>query len=447
MGWLIILIYTWPYIWNSGGNDFAKSIDTDIQLKVIGTVWVWDTLYRSAILKFDQSGNLLWESYILPDDAKGSCIEKLETHGEKIYAVGYITLQDKDIGTLWKIDPYGNILQEIRWTEWENSYIKGIDIDEGGNIYLVGNIYQNGRYMTRILKYDTLFNTLWEIIDSSALHTYGNDIAISQNFVYLCGEEWNTITSKWVWSLSRYGKDGSFGWKNFIAGNVSEDNHGLCVACDENENVYTGGYYWQPPGYNWWIEKRNPSGIQLWAYSIGLSNVHDILFDVDVSGNYVLLAGYKDIPPTWRWAMEKRDKETGNLICSHTFSMSNEERFGQAIAIKGIENGYMYIIGHRLNVITQSWDVRVALYDPNCNMVGIEEKGISKETKSYLRLNPFKGITKIISNSKEPFILYTLDGRKIRKIIPGEIFGKELPPGKYYLKRKNEKIEFIKLGG
>ncbi|MEO0240306.1 MAG: hypothetical protein ABIM83_02455, partial [candidate division WOR-3 bacterium] len=138
MNWFIILIYVWPYIWNSGGNDFAKSIDTDIQGKIIGTVWVWDTLYRSVILKFDQSGNLLWESYILPDDAKGSCIEKLKTYGEKIYAVGHITLQDKDIGTLWKIDPYGNILQEIRWTEWEYSYIKGIDIDQEGNIYLVG---------------------------------------------------------------------------------------------------------------------------------------------------------------------------------------------------------------------------------------------------------------------------------------------------------------------
>ncbi|MEO0275427.1 MAG: hypothetical protein ABIM60_01405 [candidate division WOR-3 bacterium] len=447
MNWFIILIYVWPYIWNSGGNDFAKSIDTDIQGKIIGTVWVWDTLYRSVILKFDQSGNLLWESYILPDDAKGSCIEKLKTYGEKIYAVGHITLQDKDIGTLWKIDPYGNVLQEIRWTEWEYSYIKGIDIDQEGNIYLVGNIYQDGKYRTRILKCDTLFNILWEVIDSSSLHTYGNDIAISQNFVYICGEEWDTITSKWKWSLSQYGKNGGFGWKNIIAGNPSEDNHGLCVACDENENVYTGGYYWQPPGYNWWIEKRNASGIQMWAYSIGLSNVHDILFDIDVSGNYVLLAGYKDIPPTWRWAMEKRDKETGSLICSHTFSMSNEERFGQAIGIKGIENGYMYIIGHRLNVNIQSWDVRVALYDPNCNMVEIKEKEISKETKSYLRLNPFKGITTIISDSKEPFIIYTLDGRKIKKVIPGEIFGKELPPGKYYLKRKNEILEFIKLGG
>jgi len=448
MNLITILICMWPYIWDSGGNDFAKDVDVTGDGKIIAAVWTWDTLYKSVILKLDGYGNLLWESDILPNDAVGSCVEKIKTHGEEIYAIGYINLPgNRDIGAIWKIDAYGNVIYEKRWDEYENSYIKGIDFDQNGNLFIVGNIYINGRYAFRILKYDTNFNQLLEIVDSSYINNYGNDISVSLNCFYVCGEAWDTITSKWVWFLSKYKVDGNLEWKKIVGGNLNEDNHGICVKSDEMKNVYTGGYYWQPPGYNWWIEKRDSIGNLIWSYSIGLSNVHDILFDIDIYGDYVLIAGYKDVPPTWRWAMEKRDRNNGTLICSHTMSQTIQERFGQAIGIKGIQNGYMYIIGHRLDLTHLSWDVRISLYDPNCNMVLIAEKEKKEKMKSYLKINTFKNVTVIISDSKEPFYLYTPDGKKIGKVFPGEIFGKNLPAGKYYLKRKNEKLEFIKLGG
>lgn len=445
----LTLIFCWPYIWDSGANEFANSIDVDAEGMIICGAWVWDTLSSKGIVfKIDPSANFLWEVELLPQDAMTSCVKKIKTSGTNIFITGYITVSPfKDVGTIWKLDANGNLIFERRWDNYENSYINSIDMDSYGNLYVVGTIYSGERYMTRIVKYDSLFNTIWEIFDSSYINTYGNDIKVGNNSLYITGEAWNNITSKWVWFLSRYDLNGNLLWNTLISGNPAEDNHGLCVAVDSEENVYTGGYFWQPPGYNWWIEKRNSSGNQLWGYSVGLSGVHDILFDIEISQNYLLLAGYKDIPPTWRWAIEKRDIGTGSLICSHTVSYPGEDRFGQALGIKGLPNGYIYVIGHRHYLPGETWDVRVALYDPNCNMVLVREKENKKGKISYLLINPFKNYAVIISSSKSPFTLYSSEGKRIGKILPGKVFGEELKPGIYYLKRGDEKIKFVKIGG
>jgi PKD repeat protein len=165
-----------------------------------------------------------------------------------------------------------NVLWESRFTSAGQNTDTGkeIEIDNNGNVYVVGTSYTNGTngYDIVTLKYDALGNQLWASTFNGTGNALdeGRDIAVDKNgnvyvtgYTASAGPNYNYITIK-------YDASGVQQWANTYNGSGNGFDEAYAIVVDTNSNVYvTGGSDAGSQGSNFVTIKYNTSGVQQWA--------------------------------------------------------------------------------------------------------------------------------------------------------------------------------------
>lgn len=228
----------------------------------------------------------------------------------------FIAKLDVDGNWLWAIQVYGTVS--------ESNYGYGISTDTNGNSYITGFFQSTatfGPFMLNssggedifVAKIDTNGNWQWAKKAGGSLNNIGKDIVIDElGNSYITGLFMGsatfgniTISSNGITDIyvAKLDSNGNWLWAS-QAGGLNQDR-GLSIDLDDNENVCIAGYfreisYFGPTtltssGYeDIFIAKLNNEGNWLWSKQAGGSGV-DTGFGInmDTSGNSIVIGNFQ----------------------------------------------------------------------------------------------------------------------------------------------------------
>ena len=145
--------------------------------------------------KYDADGNLVWTRFWGPvgsgwPNGLRTVGQQLVVLGSDIYVVGYTqsVMGAPYDAVLIKYDSSGNLIWNRTWGGTDNEVAYGVAVS-GTDIYVVGytNSSGAGGYDVFLLKYDSAGNLLWNTTWGGSEDDFGYDIFISSNSMYIAG--------------------------------------------------------------------------------------------------------------------------------------------------------------------------------------------------------------------------------------------------------------------
>ena len=200
----------------------------------------------TILVKLDSTGTILWQQEILyqidPNPPIGyqhlSAIS-LDSVGN-VYVVGYTNTQGAgyEDALVVKFDSSGNALWQQTIGNSIYDYGYGITVDSSDNVYITG--FSSGSIF--LIKLDSSGNTLWQQLLSGGTYdsNYGYGVAVdSVNNVYIVGQTYNQSVGNWNIILIKLDSSGTILWQRAIGS--SEYETGYAIKVDSNDNVYITG--------------------------------------------------------------------------------------------------------------------------------------------------------------------------------------------------------------
>ncbi|MEO0097680.1 MAG: SBBP repeat-containing protein, partial [candidate division WOR-3 bacterium] len=245
----------WERRYNGPGNDYdgATSLFVDNQSNVYVTGYSYDSVtdYDYATLKYDRQGNLLWERrYNGPgNDYDGAKSLFVDNQGN-VYVTGgsYDSLTNFDYTTL-KYDASGNLLWERRYNG-QGNYNDGatsLFVDNQGNVYVTGRSEGSGTdYDYATLKYDANGNLLWERRYNGPGNSddWATSLFVDMNGnVYVTGGSYDSLTN-FDYTTLKYNANGNLLWERRYNGPGNDYDGATSLFVDNQSNVYVTGHSW-----------------------------------------------------------------------------------------------------------------------------------------------------------------------------------------------------------
>jgi len=292
----------WVQRYNGPESDYdeasAIAVDGSGNVYVTGYSWGSGTSLDYATIKYDPSGNQLWEKrYNGPgnydDNARAIAVDGSGNVYVTGQSYGSWISSSSDYATL-KYDLDGNQLWEKRYNGLANDYDEtyAIAVDGSGNVYVTGYSGGSGTSLDyATIKYDPAGNQLWEKRyngpGNSADWAYAIAVDGSGN-VYVTGYSYGSGTSL-DYATIKYDPAGNQLWEKRYNGPGNSDDWTYAIAVDGSGNVYVTGYSWgSGTSLDYATIKYDPSGNQLWEKRYnGPGNYDDNAraIAVDGSGN------------------------------------------------------------------------------------------------------------------------------------------------------------------
>ncbi|MEO0134425.1 MAG: SBBP repeat-containing protein, partial [candidate division WOR-3 bacterium] len=241
--------------YNGPGNDYDEAtslfVDNQGNVYVTGISFGSSTYYDYATLKYDTNGNLLWvRRYNGPGNHNDAATSLFVDNQGNVYVTGcsYNILTDFDYATL-KYDASGNLLWERRYNGPGNDYDEATSlfVDNQGNVYVTGRSYDsltNLDYAT--LKYDASGNLLWERRYNGP-GNYNDGAASlfvdSDGNVYVTGSSEGSGTDL-DYATLKYDTNGNLLWVRRYNGPGNGQDYPTSLFVDNQGNVYVTGDSW-----------------------------------------------------------------------------------------------------------------------------------------------------------------------------------------------------------
>ena len=247
---------TWDKSWGTSGDDWGNSIATDGQsLFVAGKTSIPPDLdfYDVLLLKFDKSGNYLWNrTWDSVGGEQGGAIggrdvgNAVTVMGQDIYVAGFTEARTAT-GRLYdllllKYNQSGSL-------DWARTMAGGADdialglANDGTNVYVTGTTTSYGHGLTDgfMLKYDSSGNELVNVTWGGSDDDYLNGITVDGDYVYLCGRTMSYSASSGtsdavIVKLKK--SDGSEVWNKTAGGPGTEELDGIA---SDGTYVYSCG--------------------------------------------------------------------------------------------------------------------------------------------------------------------------------------------------------------
>lgn len=351
----------WSHAWGGSSWELCSGTAVDGTGNVFAagrTLTYGAGLEDSAILKYDASGNLLWQKTWGGSDGDVCCGLGVDGEGN-VYEAGYTQSFSGGISDAYilKYDTSGNLLWQITWggSDWDYAY--GFAVDESGQSYITGETWSfDGNGEAFLVKFDADGAVLWQKIWGGSDYDYGYGVAVSGNGnVFVTGE-----TASFGAGLSdvftvAYDPSGSLLWQKTWGG--SNDDRGYAVAADANGQAFVTGetYSFGSGSTEVFILKYDAGGNLLWQKTWGGSSSDtgagiavDGLGQVFVTGDtYNYGAGGRD-------AILLKYDPSGSLLMEKTWGGTGAEN-GRSVAV--CDDGKLLIGGGSADAIGVWQDV------------------------------------------------------------------------------------------
>jgi len=242
----------WVQRYNGPGNGWDKALaialDSSNNVYVTGESYGSGTYDDYATIKYDSSGNELWEKrYNGPGNSIDEAFAIALDNSGNVYVTGlsYGSGTDYDYATV-KYDPDGNQLwvQRYNGPGYYDDLALAIALDGSGNVYVTGYSWGSGTsgdYAT--VKYEPDGNQLWVQRYNGPGNGWDKALAIaldSSNNVYVTGESRGSVTSS-DYATVKYDPDGNQLWVQRYNGPVNDWDQAYAIALDSSGNVYVTG--------------------------------------------------------------------------------------------------------------------------------------------------------------------------------------------------------------
>lgn len=217
-----------------GGTTLPLDIKTDNDANVI-------VYGRGArVLKFDTNGNLLWNNLYQFTAAESNKSIATDSSGNIYLAAVKKTVTFDDFAVI-KLNSVGDTL----WTRVRNGFggsvttqddPKAICVDNSGNVYITGEIYNFGSYHFSTIKYNAIGEFQWEKNYNSPQNGFGGKDIVCDNSgnVYVTGGSGDYSTIK-------YSPDGDSLWVIRYNGPANLNDISMHMTIDLLNNVYVSG--------------------------------------------------------------------------------------------------------------------------------------------------------------------------------------------------------------
>lgn len=458
----------WERFYNGPGNldDIGSFISKDNSgnIYVCGTTNNYFQIQRILILKYNPSGELIWQQIFTSSDSLNNypCGMVLDNSGN--ICIGgnisgrFLTIKYNSNGVLQWSKRYGGIT-------FHPDVAYAIAVDNNNNVYLTGRSYLDTSYVLSTVKYDESGNQIWAARYNCVLEYYSNRYYIGtdgSNNVFVASDinSGTSIYPDWDYVTIKYNSAGVQQWvikyndaqnsadylsalvveqsgNSFVTGTVTSTfpnysictvkyntngiqqwiskysgtgnyvlNEGTCINLDLNNNVLVTGYSERLGAVSQYVTlKYNNSGVQQWVKLFeGSSNNFNQPYNlkIDVQGNSYIAGGAGNV-----YSMFKYNTQ-GDLMWSTSYTATT---YHPAICLDG-QN--IYLTGSKIN------------NDPDCvtlkyiQVIGIQP--VSSEIPENYNLsqnypNPFNPSTTI---------KFDLPKTGIVKVSIYDILGKEV---------------------
>jgi hypothetical protein len=202
---------TWQRKIGGNGNNFFSSVacDNSGNIYAVGQETITSSPYDKAfITKWNASGNLTWQRRL--DSSYSGCFEEISLDNTgNIYTCGYFyTIENANNAIVIKWDSSGNILWQRSISSLRDDRFNSLSCDTSGNIYAVGKeettvALDSSKYIT---KWDASGNLTWQHSINGSSNDYFYDVVCdASGNVYAIGNEnstsgnsdYNAVIAKW----------------------------------------------------------------------------------------------------------------------------------------------------------------------------------------------------------------------------------------------------------
>jgi len=369
----------WVRRYNGPGNgdDASAKMAVDAQgnIYITGTSRGEETSTDIVTLKYDTSGNLLWERRYNGPASGNDGARDIELDGKgNLYVCGYsIGLGSSEDYTLIKYDTSGSQQWVARFNRGPSFNYPGngpdiaerLAIDSSGSIYVTGTSFTGGlrTYDWVTLRYDSNGNLVGNLtIDGyQGFYDRGIRIAIGPgDNVYIAGFSHTGVG--WIIKFK-----GSMLWKKVFYTEPRD------MVVDVEGNAYLCGYGpGGDPSYDYAIFKCDSSGNLLWSrFYNGPASGQDVAdaVAVDARGNVYVTGSSPGIGTINDFSTVKYDSAGNQLWVARYNGPANYSDMARAIKLDANEN--VYVSGHSYDTAS-NYDYVTIKYDSEGNEVWVQ---------------------------------------------------------------------------
>lgn len=273
------------YLWSFRLGNYFHDLGSDIAVDADGNVYL--TGYFRVTVDFDPGPA---EAILSPMSERDVFVAKYDTDGNYLWAMNHAYGGNVERYPALGLDPQGNVLVT-------GEFFGSPDFDPGPG---TGIITSNGNQDIFLAKYTADGDFLWARGMGGAEYDRGMDVtADSEGNIYVTGMFRGTMSGSgtsltanggWDSFLAKFDPQGTHLWSFRMGGGGTqypdEDECGMDLAVDLNDDVYVVGYYTGGPDFdpgpgeaflplggetNGYLAKYDADGAHLW--SIGLADI------------------------------------------------------------------------------------------------------------------------------------------------------------------------------
>ncbi len=274
-------------IWNiseSGGKVYDVDLDNEGNIYAVGYLYKNNDYYWK-VQKLLKNGSVVWtfDKNYSPNLESANAIAIDQQNN--IYVGGYDNTGGGYEWRLIKFDTSGNILWEYtKDISSGNDEINGLAVDQEGYIYAVGYDNSPGNKEWVVRKFDPQGSEVWTITQNPSS---GEDEAFSvavdsEGNVYVVGSD--SIGGTKEWRIIKLSKEGNLIWNWTYTPDSSKPCEAYDIAIDQKNYLHVvGRYESQTQGGDWLIINIDKDGSILTNWTIDLSSGEDHAKSIDIS--------------------------------------------------------------------------------------------------------------------------------------------------------------------
>jgi hypothetical protein len=419
----------------ANGDDGANAIAVDGSGNIIvvgyslGTGTYWDYV----TIKYLSSGDTAWvRRYNGPVNGDDRAIVVTTDRDGNVYVSGQSIGDGSgyDFVTI-KYFPNGDTAWVRRYNGPRNEldYVRGIDVDDSGNVYVTGwssgpTTYDD--YVT--IKYLSDGDTAWVRTYNGPNNTHDEALAIAMDNsdnVYVTG--WSTgIGTMYDYATIKYLPNGDTVWVRRYNGPANGNDVAVKIAIDGNHNVYVTGYSDSTgSSQDYATVKYDSSGNEIWVRRFDCANGTDMPADMAIDGsNNIYVTGHSGCGGATSFDyVTIKYYPNGDTTWLRKYQGPVYQGSDYAYALAVDTSGGVYVTGKSQGEGTD-YDYTTIKYVKKPS--GVEEETERSEKPSEFDLsqnypNPFNPTTKIeFTLSKSGFVtlrIYDILGREVKTLV------------------------------
>ena len=226
--------------WNTTWGDVSADQGFGIALDSSGNICITGRSNSDPfIAKFDNSGAQQWNSTWGGNVGSDIVVDT----SENIYITGSFGGYGAD-AFITKYNSSGAQQWNTTWGDENEYYGNGIALDNSGNIYISGYIYNTSSTITDIFiaKFNSSGTQQWNTTWGGDDEDYGNDITLDNSGnIYITGSTYSFGVGYGDVFIAKYNNSGTLLWDTTWGGGSVDQGHG--IALDSSSNIYITGSY------------------------------------------------------------------------------------------------------------------------------------------------------------------------------------------------------------